>query len=377
MKVWLPIIMGLWAAAHGSAQGMPPNADGPAAGAAAGATSGVAAAFACDFDNAWDPDFDGWPNAWSRRRDRGYPHYLSIKLQDGGPPGGGRALRIELDGGAAQASSPPIPVDPLFEYLLEVQASVGGLKHDRAFVSLTAMDAHGQPLRRWTSPPVAGTAPWQALRVGPLAITAPEARFAVVALHVEPTALADLTGTACFGGVRLWRLPRVELQADQPQGVYLAPANVEVRCRVSGALTAPIVSLQVEDIWGKAIGRHEAAVAVEASAPAAPAEAEDDAATDSPAKPLVAWQPAAALPPARRGSVIWRPEIAEPGFYRVRATLQGQAGQARGAATSLAVVTPREPSGRGEFGWSLPQGEDPLSGAALARLLAAAGVHWV
>jgi hypothetical protein len=38
--------------------------------------------FHCAFDQAWDMNFDRWPDRWVRQTGVKYPHYVSIGIQD-------------------------------------------------------------------------------------------------------------------------------------------------------------------------------------------------------------------------------------------------------------------------------------------------------
>ena len=134
--------------------------------------------FHCTFDASWDKNFDQWPDAWTRRRGRGFPHYVRIKINPQPSPQGDRCLRIELDGGGAVAYSPPIQVDPLFGYVLEGYLKTEGLNHDRAYFSVTLLDEQRQRLETFYSRKVRQTPGWQKLRLGPIAPGSGDARLA-------------------------------------------------------------------------------------------------------------------------------------------------------------------------------------------------------
>ena len=312
--------------------------------------------FACDFGETWDQNFDGWPNDWIRKRGRGYPHYVDMRIDDVGPPGGGRSLRVRLDGGAAAASSPPIAVDPLFQYVLEVRIRATGLRHDRAMAAVVLLDAEHKPLRTVCSPPVQDTEDWQVVRVGPIQLDA-AVRFAAIALQVEPQQLEDLTGTVWFGDVWFARMPHIKLETNEPHQLFVLPARLDAACIVSGAFrTPPQIEFSLEDAFGRVL----------ASATATP---------DLKAVPAVA----VAGPQAEslgRGVARWTPPVPGPGWYRLRARLKG-GGTELEQQLSVAVVAPAGLRIRGELGWSLPQGDRPLPLPALARLLQQAGIGWI
>ncbi|MCX7427234.1 MAG: hypothetical protein NTW96_16600 [Planctomycetia bacterium] len=107
---------------------------------AVGDYPGATTVFHCTFDGAWDENYDGWPDGWTRRTGPGYPHYVRIQISDERSPSGNRCLRIDLDGGGAVVSSPPIPVGSLHGYVLRGELKTENLDHDRAFLSLTFLD---------------------------------------------------------------------------------------------------------------------------------------------------------------------------------------------------------------------------------------------
>ncbi len=123
--------------------------------------------FRCSFDGSWDSNFDSWPDRWTRRRGRGFPHYVSISIAADATAVDGNCLRVNLDGGGAVAYSPAVEVSPLFAYVLEVLVKTDGLEHDRAYLSLTFLDRNNQRLETFCSSKVRFTDGWKKLRLGP------------------------------------------------------------------------------------------------------------------------------------------------------------------------------------------------------------------
>ncbi len=75
--------------------------------------------FHCTFDEAWDMNFDRWPDRWVRQTGVKYPHYVSIGIQDDDTAVAKKCLKLDLDGAAAAVSSPPIRVMSRFSYVFE------------------------------------------------------------------------------------------------------------------------------------------------------------------------------------------------------------------------------------------------------------------
>ena len=41
--------------------------------------------YACDFGEASDLNFDSWPDRWTRRRGKDFPHYVKIGIKSASP----------------------------------------------------------------------------------------------------------------------------------------------------------------------------------------------------------------------------------------------------------------------------------------------------
>jgi len=438
--------------------------------------------FHCSFDGSWDEDFDQWPDRWTRRRGQGFPHYVSIKIDRQPSPQGEECLRIELDGGAAAAYSPPIEIDPLFGYVLEGYLKAEGLNYDRAYFSVTLLDQQRQRLETFYCEKVRQTPGWQKFRLGPISPASDDARLAVIGLHVQPEAPTghrsgtmrsmvgvvtgaelwshwsreDLKGVVCFADIWLGRLPRLALNTTGAYNYFDQAEQVEVNCVASGLFdpeATPRVSFQLEDVLGREVAR------VERPLETLPAEIGGDSSQAGSAERRVPW-PSSRVPwpsllghaaiaggvdrdqalgtakwpsllgraatgghaptsvgmaadwrvyyaadrhahasvgmapqfPQQKASVgmapqfpqqnligktTWQPPVPGPGFYRVRATMQGRRGLVLRQELSLAVFDQQQVPSGGEFGWSLPRGDRPLPLPLLSRLVCQAGINWV
>ena len=154
------------------------SADGPLVDRCPGA----AEVFDCTFDSHWDRNYDGWPAGWTRQSGDGFPQFVGIKIEKSSPRGDA-CLRVDLDGGGAAAYSPPIKIDPLLSYVLDVSLKADGLKHD----CLRIYCAFGREPPQ-TAHLLLGAIRLdrrlKKLRIGPLAVDS-AARLATVGLHVE------------------------------------------------------------------------------------------------------------------------------------------------------------------------------------------------
>lgn len=323
---------------------------------------GATEVFCCSFDEAWDKNFDRWPDQWSRRHDREHPHFVSVRISDEATPAGTGCLRIDLDGGAAAAFSPTVPVSPHYTYVLEGLIQTEGLAHDEAYLSLNLLNAkHGQ-LKTLCSEKIRGSHGWKRLRIGPIAPTNDATSFAKIGVHLEPNSRADLTGSARFDELWLGRLPRIRLSANSPHHVFTDSQPIRVTCRGSGWLGEDLpVVFRLEDVFGTPIAEDRQHVTTRLAVQGSlPREAG-----------------ASQRPPCLVGSAEWEPPIPGPGFYRVHATIQDHSDLVHRRQLTLAVIRDNLDPPGGEFGWTLPQGDQPLPLPALCGLLSRAGISRV
>ncbi len=342
--------------------------------------------FHCDFSHDWDKNFDNWPDRWTRERSVAYPHYLPIKLVEDQSPVGDRALRIELNGGAAAVHSPTVRVDAMYTYVVEGYARTENLKHDEAHISVTFLDAKDQPLETIASTPIRRTARWTKLRIGPVSVPSAKAQRATITLHVGPRGeKADLTGAALFADVWLGRLPRMTLAADRHSHLYYVGETPEITCTASGfPLDQPPVTFELFDLEGKLVDRAEQKLVIlsaeptaglfEEAEPTEPALAERTA--EAPQSTIAPDTTDSTPQEVFAGSAAWKPTFREAGFYRIRVEMPGKTGVANHREISLAIIHKISPRAEGEFGWSLPDGDKPLTLVELAEVLGQSGCNW-
>ena len=332
--------------------------------------------FRCNFDQSWDANYDGWPTDWTRRDGRGFPHFVRIEIDESGPPGGGRSLRIDLNGAAATAQSPLIAVDPLFEYLLQVDIAAENLGASRASVGLLLFDDDRRPVQTMSSPLVESTDGWRRLSLGPTPID-PKARFAMIVLSVQPGNRPDLKGAVRFGDLWLGRLPHLRVETAGAARVLASDKRVVVECLAAGRFdTAPELAFTVCDHEDRPVAQG-----------GIPLELKPMPAPQRPGK-----KPAAGLPkslgavaddPADGGRVMgqatarWTAPPLPPGWYRVLARLSTAGGIVLEKQLSIAVIHPTERSPESCFGWSLPRGRQAMKHHTLEELIDCAGAGWV
>ncbi len=334
--------------------------------------------YACDFGETSDINFDNWPDNWSRRRGRKFPSYLKVEMIKDDPIKND-CLRMELDGGAATAYSPPIEVSPLFSYVLKGAIKTEQLKHDIAYISVNFFDSQQKLLERYKSP-IYGhpskhldATEWTDIKIGPVTPHNKEIRAAVIGLHLTPEKQADLTGAARFSDIWFARLPRMVLSSNSKHNVYTGQKQITITCEVSGILERdPLITFELIDIGSQKLARMEnrlngevvALKKLRASAFSGKHIARAKIGHDGYA-----------------GKMSWTLPVKDNGFYRVNVAMLGH--EVDGKPTllhkrsiSLAVVEPGGTPPGGEFGWTLPQGDQPLSFSSLGELLADVGISW-
>ena len=323
--------------------------------------------FHCTFDGATQVDIDGWPSGWTRQRDANHPPYVDVRLDGVTPAPSGRSLRMSLDGGGAAAYSSAIPVRSAFNYVFECQVQTEGLVYNTAYLSVTFFDAQNNVVERQVSSPVGLTTTWTRLRIGPVTPTCDAAQHAIIGLHLEPGEHADLQGKAWFADVWAGRLPRIVLQVGGCHHLYVDPQQPEVVCTVSGFTNKDAaVEFQLLDVQGHELKRERVSLGAIAAVDSAKSSRSSmgDAERNAESTPYT-------------GSITWKPPISEVGFYRVRAGLVGQSDAQPPCQTTLALIREEPYSTQGEFGWTLPRGEKPLTLEELPELAQIAGIHWL
>ncbi|WP_254507165.1 hypothetical protein [Anatilimnocola floriformis] len=341
----------------------------------------------CDFKQATDRNYDGWPDGWTRRRGREFPAFLKIGIQPELTKhnvGAERYLQMDLSGGSAGVVTPLYSLGARGSFLLEGRVRTKGLKHDQAFLTLTFFDEQGKSLESYDSARVTEAANWQTLRIGPLLPKSDAATHARVTLSIAPHEdKEDLTGTVQWTGLRLQRLPRIALRVSGDLPIYDSLAAAEVVCEVSGLVGArPELRFDLLDQTDKVLATQLLSLSLDEKPRRGKAKEQAAEADEHGAAPQAGIT----------GNARWKPPIPDFGFYRVRVSMQ-QMGQsatadekadAEAAPTStvlqrmisLAFLKPLPRAGGGEFGWSLPGGEDPLPLNPLATLLSQSGIGW-
>lgn len=332
--------------------------------------------FHCDFDDSWDENFDDWPDRWTRQSGAGFPHYVDVRIRDTDGPGAtsGRYLEIDLDGASAEISSPPIRVMSRFSYLLVTRLYVSGLKHSDVTVSINFLNASGELLQSQQQPLAPRSDGWHTVTLESIDPQDASINRAVVTLNIRRVGRGDLQGKVCLDDVWLARLPRITVSTNNACNVYRDKDDVCIQCELSGIREKnPEIRFQLIDASSNQL--QDGSVQLEGRL------IEEDTKTASDIVDGIGNSPK-----GYEGYTEWKPSIPGPGYYSVVVTMlsSDRSGQQSDAERkldrrriSLAVVPPLSMPATGDFGWTLPEINDPLSFQELAGLLPDAGVNWV
>jgi hypothetical protein len=329
--------------------------------------------FHCTFGEDWDVNYDLWPDRWVRKTGLDYPHYVNMQIEDDADAANHKCLKIDLDGAAAAVCSPPIRVMSRFSYVFDAQLKNDGLAHSSVVLTLDFCNSSGKVLQTERSEPYSSTKGWQLVQLGPIEPHDPSVDRVVLGLQVVQGGKGDLQGHVSLADVWLARRPRIDVSTNNPCNVYKDLNSVAVRCELSGIRERdPEIHFQLLDAANNELAsqnlRFNGQLIVNKA----------DRTTE--------LKDGGETPDGYEGVVTWQPKIPDYGFYRVMVRMLSsessgthtEAERELGRRTvDLAVVPPLTMPRRGEFGWTLPDGDHPLAFQDLSRLLPEVGINWV
>jgi hypothetical protein len=331
--------------------------------------------FHCDFDETWDVNYDHWPDRWVRKTGPDFPHYVDIQIRELDGTSGDRALVLELDGASASVSSPPIRVMSRFSYELHANVRFSGVQHSEVSLTIDFFNSSGELVQSRRVEP-------KSLRDGPhkLTLTSIDPQDAgidraVIRVDVQRHQRGDLKGKVVLEDIWLARLPRITVTTNSPFNVYDLQDEVVVRCELSGIRERnPEIRFQLLDASSKEL--HGDSVHLNGRL----------IVEDTKKASQIVDGIGDNTPKGYEGATEWRPNIPGPGFYSVvvrmlssdDSGMQSDEQREMDSKVICLALAPRLAMPvEGDFGWSLPAADDPLSFAELVRLLPMAGINWV
>ncbi len=338
------------------------------------------AIFATSFGEDSDANYDLWPDHWQRETSPEYPHYTQITIADDPSAENGKSLQIELDGGGAFLSTPAIPILPKFGYKVYLRAKAENLKYTRMRLIIELQNRRQERLQVEVSEPFASDGEWHDVRIESLRPNTEEIDRAVIYLDAPRGRRGDLQGKISIDQIILERLPSMVVKTGSAYNVYNDFKEVKVECTLSGIREQnPDIRFQLLD---------ETSREIQGKSHTAPLEGkliiEDSFSADEIVGAI------GNRPSGYEGTTYWTPNIEDYGFYKIRVEMLREENdkpkdreatdyerQLEERVITLAVLPKLPRPKRGEFGWTLPVADDPLSFDILADLLPRVGVHWV
>lgn len=278
-----------------------------------------------------DVNYDLWPDDWTRREGKGFPNYVKIGLapvadirpvatqgsalgaeeeaQDAQPPSpispppidlGEHSLRVELDGGAAEITSPRIPITSHFSYALQgwiLLTPSRWHEQNEAWISMTLLNRDGTVTQTYRTSRLNQVGAWTRVELGPVVPQDPQFQYLTLTLHVHPTRAEDIFGQAWFDGLEILHLPKLNAVVNKPFHFYTTGEQVEIACSVSGMqtndaqLTFQLIDVRREVVLERRLNLVRGALRLEddpggdPSTPAPPSQAPtspDNPATETP-----------------------------------------------------------------------------------------------
>ncbi len=243
-----------------------------------------------DFSRAMDANFDSRPDGWERRSGPRYPAYVDVKIRPiddrwseiadridtrvllGWPKARrwapwlppvapsladqtvSRCLEIELDGGLAMMTSPPVPCRPEYRYRLKTRIQTVDLRHDTARVELRFLDAAGKTIGVTAGPAVGGDQVRDVV-LSPVVPPAGTTSMQLV-LRVQGGAEGreDVRGRIRFFPVVVGQYPQLKLSTSDPLAIHAAGQPVTATIQLVGGVNGPTtVSLRLTDQYDRQI----------------------------------------------------------------------------------------------------------------------------
>ena len=320
--------------------------------------------FYCNFSEN-DVNFDNWPDEWKRTFGPGRPHFIEVEMQDDETAIAGRCLTVKLNGGGAHISSPAVAISDNFGYVVEARIRGQGAKYSRAQVRIEFCNENLEVLESAVSDWYQNTSGWEKIHIGPVNVTHPDVRLAIVTMIVEKGEHVDLQGSFSLDDVWLARLPRMYVHTNSPFNVYDNPKNVVVTCELSGIREQdPNIHFELLDASSHRLNGNTVQLAGRLI-------------TEKLSRSSEFIDSSVERPAGYAGSTSWQPPIEQYGYYRVKVSMQTARGTLKDHMISIAVVPPMQTASRGEFGWSLAGDDIPLNFEQLNHLLPRTGISWV
>lgn len=232
-----------------------------------------------DFGAREDVRRDGWPDSWIRRTGPDYPKFLPIAIHQNArsaddlvgiesfrrissqfhvswqqskwpwqvipekvPPAIDTFLertllnpylRIQMDGGSAEITSPVVPIDIHSMYFMTASIHSDSTDYE-AVVKLRFLNSSRKVLFEMPSKTYSGKTAWSSASTDSQYPFRDDLAFVQVVFQVLPKSIKAYRGDFGLDAIRIFRTPRLSLSADKPLAYYRQGEEVVVRCTASG-----------------------------------------------------------------------------------------------------------------------------------------------
>ncbi len=252
-----------------------------------------------DFGAKEDVRRDGWPDDWTRRTGQDYPKFIPIGIYQNArtaddlaeiesfrrfssqcmvawqqgkwpwqvipekvPPEIDRLLertllnpylRIQMDGGAIEASSPMVAVDIHSVYFMTALIHCDSEDYD-ASAKLRFLDSKRRNLFEMPTKAFSGKTGWKAAATESQYSVREDIAFVQAVVQVQPKSIKSYRGQFGFDAIRILRTPRLSLSVDRPLAYYRKGEEVVARCTASGMTSNQTsIKLVLHDHTGKEV----------------------------------------------------------------------------------------------------------------------------
>lgn len=363
-----------------------------------------------DFGRQDDPNKEGFPRGFIRRKGPGYPAYQQVRIVPRHPeiqPQVERSrrelarlalawklkrapwkvvpesipswidlmferavidpcLEVRINGGAVELQAPRFPIEPAFAYAFDFELQAEALHGFEASIELSIFDRQGKLLKTISSPKATGEQDWRTLEVGPLDIDDPNSAFGQLKLLVLPLPDQGFKGIARFDRIRIRKMPQLTLELNSKSHLYTESSPVEIRCQASGMVgETPVLNLSVTNHLGEVFSRQTLHIEPDTT-PLPKSRAKSTKSEHLVDRKKQDWF----------GSAVWKLPKLPPGFYQVVCQLGDNTRYQLPRQTRFCILNPEfDGLGDARFGWSLPNVAQRIDIAELPKFLIHSGVR--
>jgi hypothetical protein len=373
--------------------------------------------YECDFQNRHDLNVDRQPDGWRRRRDRDHPAYITaqivprdaalsrqarqfqllmaraihswktgkwesdympesipeflVQIMDGTVVQ--NCYEVRMDGGAFELVSPRFPFDPRLSYRLHGQIACKNLLGHEARIELHVFDHSGEPREVFKTSPASGDQDWQDVQSKLIAIQESRSLVGEIRMVVEPRGNGHGLGFVRFDSIQLHQLPRLSLECDSKFHIVdLGKSATFTLSAIGLPPSIAAVDFKVLDVDDRVIAENQVPlttvdhIEIQDNVAGSPAWARSNSARRRSGRASgqsKGWAVTLAQ---------WKPELSQPGYYRLKAVLGGSIQQ-----EVPVLVINSDGIQPGPFGWSLADTPPEVFGADFIEILQKTRPGWI